>query len=306
MLLLDIESGSVGSALVHFAPEKKPKIFGQWRNRSALPTTRGASSLLETIIKTSNEALIRVSEVAARIRHGTAAPQFGEISRVAVILHPPWATIEVGDVLRSHASDQLLNIFKNNISNYLGDTPVQFHPFGAVVAYGMNLQTLGAASASKNNTLVCSVTGEMCELLTVSNQGILGSATIPFGTHTLLRTLKTHGSISEHEARSALHLTHLHEPLDAAAEEFGNTFCETLKDLLVSTTKDVLVVGEKHSAVWVAKTLSSHGGVSALFPNGGSVRVLKPSSFSKSLDAGVDSDIGLVLSSLYIDSKLSR
>src|SRR4029079_5139983 len=98
-------------------------------------------------------------------------------------------------------------------------------------------------------------TGEVCELVALSNGALAGSATIPFGERSILRTLKTHAGLTPHEARSALALGHLHEPLRAAAEQFGREFSSAAQELLTDDMRSVFVVGDEHAATWVGKTL---------------------------------------------------
>ena len=66
VLILDVESGSVGSALVRLVPKKQPKLFGETRayaplsmsrSGSALYTNIKADKLLENIRKTSDREL---------------------------------------------------------------------------------------------------------------------------------------------------------------------------------------------------------------------------------------------------------
>lgn len=298
VVLLDIENGSVGSALVRLSPGKKPSLFGQTRVRTAVPGSRDASGLLQKIEKAAHDALVHAAEVAARIRHTSSTPKLGEISRAAVVLHAPWTRLEVAEGPKSRTSDDLLALFRTAIHDRLGVLPLNFHPFGAVAAHGARLLQ------PEENALVCTITGEVCEIISLQNGVIAGVATIPFGHHHLLRTLKTHAGLTEHEARTALGLNHAHEPLAAAAGEFGAQVGAALRELLEGDTRRIYVVGEESAATWAGRALSAHPAVAGLFPAGGEVKPLRPVHFSTFAHTPAGTDLSLLMGSLFLDSKL--
>ncbi len=68
ILILDVENGSVGSALVRLSPDKQPKLFGEARFNTPLGMSRSGEKLSKDIEEAAREALRNASEVAARIR----------------------------------------------------------------------------------------------------------------------------------------------------------------------------------------------------------------------------------------------
>src|SRR3989338_8912464 len=90
ILLLDVENGSVGSALLRLSPGKQPKLFGETRAVTQVGMSRSGGTLAAQIETAARDALRTIFGTAARVRlHPKTAP-LGKISSVAVFLAPPW------------------------------------------------------------------------------------------------------------------------------------------------------------------------------------------------------------------------
>jgi hypothetical protein len=156
--------------------------------------------------------------------------------------------------------------------------------------------------------LVCAVTGEVSELMHLDGQGVRGHATFPSGTHSLVRTLRTHGGLSEAEARSAMRLpmdaSAVREPFAAAAGEFARHFTDAAKELMSEgEVMRVMVIAPESSVEWFAKALSQDESLAALFPRGGQVRALRAHHASPHIAAHAEApDIHLMLDALFVDS----
>src|SRR5882724_6071386 len=68
VLLLDVENGSVGAALVRLDIDKAPRLFGETREFMRAPATRDTTSLMQAIGISARTVLGKVAEVAGRLR----------------------------------------------------------------------------------------------------------------------------------------------------------------------------------------------------------------------------------------------
>ena len=136
----------------------------------------------------------------------------------------------------------------------------------------------------KKDQLFCHVSGEVSELLFTEAGAPKVRATMPVGTHTLLRTLESHGDLSHAEARSLLHLTRhasspaldiYAEPLAAVGEHFARNLSDILYEVAIHTSpRDVVVVADAPHGEWFARALAEQGFRGDLFPEGSTVRAL--------------------------------
>src|SRR4051812_18412130 len=100
VLILDVENGSVGSALVRLVENQPPKLFGETRIELPVLHTRDSASLMREVSRGLNHALVHAAEVAGRLRNtpmGQARVQedlqnMGQISHSAVFLSAPWGS----------------------------------------------------------------------------------------------------------------------------------------------------------------------------------------------------------------------
>ncbi len=298
ILLLDIENGSVAAALVRIAPEKQPKLFGETRRHLPAQHTRDGKSLFGRVTVAAREAMRSVSEVAARIRQHPATSDMGRIDAVAVFLSAPWGTpnLELG---RPEFMPQIQDFLSKETHQWAGDVPVSFH-----TSTGSGVFGLRALYPEETNSLLYTLTAEVGELVHIRDGHVQGHATMPFGYHNVLRTLKSHAGISEHEARSAFHLRHLEEPLGAAAEHLAREFALSAHDLInEGDIESVFVLTHEPVAQWAAESLSETELLAELFPEGGTVRAVRSAHVTPHIAAHASSpDLSLMLAALFVDS----
>ena len=144
----------------------------------------------------------------------------------------------------------------------------------------------------------------MIELLLLQRGVVVGRATIPGGRHLLLRTLKSHGGLTDAEARSALHLqsAHIEEPLSSAAAHFVRAFKDAARDLLFhASVRSVYIVVEEPLGEWFAKILGGEP-LQEVFPEGGVVRALRTHHLQPYIGSHARPDLFLMLETLYVGS----
>lgn len=297
VLILDIENGSVGSALARLQTDEAPRLFGESRVKVPLFDTRSALQLARAVEHAASEALLNESEVAARLRHHGFDPRLGQIEKVVVFLAAPWGVPNLS-LGRPDFSATLTEALAPRIASLFGDVPVALHAHASAAVHG--LRTLYPAHGG---ALLLSVNGEVSELLLLNNGHVAGHATAPVGINTILRTLKSHGGLSEHEARSVLRLGHLSEPLSAAAEHFAGEFKEAARELYAGEEGgSVFVLAHEPAAEWFARALG-HRSIAELFPQGGEVRTFKPSSAAALVSSSAEQpDTHLQFDALYANA----
>ena len=181
------------------------------------------------------------------------------------------------------------------------DAKISFHTGADAAAFSLNIFNPG------KTFLLGTVRGEILEMLLLG-AGAQGYATIPIGSRTVLRTLKTHAGFSDAEARSYFALAASaggqREPLEAAQRHFVEEFAGTAQMLLQrAPAEGIFVIAEEPAGEWFARALGNDDSLAALFPNGGVVRALKPQHFAAYVAAHKpQSDIFLLLEALFIDS----
>lgn len=301
VLILDVENGSVGSALVRLTPDKQPKLFGEMRSHVPLGASVTGALLSSKIKKAAAGALRHAGEVAARMRLHPKTTTLGQVDSVAVFLAPPWGKPNLGRG-KPDFMPEMSQYLRNELEAAFEDVPVLFYTSAGATAFCVR------SLFAPEPCLVCNITGEVSELMRMDNEGVRAHATFPSGQNALLRTLRTHGGLSEHEARSAARLPfgtkHIREPFDAAAVEFAGHFKNAVKELL--SPGDILrvrVIGAEPAGEWFARALAADESLAELFPDGGEVRALRSHHLTKHIEAHAEvPDLLLMLDALFADS----
>ncbi|MDB5225440.1 MAG: hypothetical protein JWL87_392 [Candidatus Adlerbacteria bacterium] len=289
VLILDIENGSVGSALAKLSPGQAPRLFGESRTQVPVFDTRSALQLARAVEHAASESLLQASETAARLRnHASTA---GPVSQVVVFLAAPWGVPNLS-VGRPDFSQVLTDVLAPRIAALFGDVPVAQHAHMSAAVHGLR-----ALYPDHPQSLLLSINGEVSELLLLEDDRAVAHTTAPVGLHTVLRTLKSHAGLSEHEARSALKLGSSSEALEAAAAHFAGEFKEAARDILPEQgSPAVFVLAHEPAAEWFARSLA-HRSLADLFPQGGIVRTLRGAHAAPYISGA--SDIHLALNALY-------
>ncbi len=301
ILVLDVENGSVGSALVRITPAEQPKLFGETRVHTPLLMNRSGECLAKEIGAAARTALHNASEVAARLRmHEQVAP-LGDVEHAAIFMSAPWGRPNLAEG-RPDFLPSMTDALAAEVARSFGYIPSSLYTRAGAAAFGTH------ATGEQRPCLVCIVTGEVSELMRMDQSGVASHATIPTGSNDLLRTLKSHGGLSEEEARSAMGLTfdtpHVREPFVAAAAHFAGHFKDAAEELLApGDVLTVRVVADEPVAKWFARALSQDEALAELFPQGGEVRTLAPSQLSAHIAAhAAMPDTMLLLAALFVDS----
>ena len=296
VLILDIENGSVGSSLVRLSSGQAPALFGAHRIAVPLMDTRSAHSLSRAIEHAASESLLHQSEVSSRLRHHAGALE--PVSRVVMFMAAPWGTpnLEAG---RPDFAPAFLEL-EPRIHSLFGDVPTTLHAHASAAVHGMRV-----AYPHEERALLLSVNGEVSELLFLEDARVVGHATAPVGLGTVLRTLKSHAGLSEHEARSSMRLNTQSEAAEAAAAHFAGEFKEAARELLSGQAAgSVYVLAQEPSAEWFARSLS-HRSLAELFPQGGTVRAMRPGHLSAFVAQHGTPDTHLLLDALYTGASLA-
>lgn len=297
VLILDIENGSVGSGLVRLSAELAPALFGERRISVPLMDTRSAHSLSRAIEHAASESLLHASEVAARLRHHAAA--LAPVGKVVIFMAAPWGTpnLEAGRPDFTQAFAQL----SPRIQSLFGDVPTTMHAHASAAVHGLR-----AAYPHEEKALLVSVNGEVSELLLLQDGRVVGHATAPVGAGTVLRTLKSHAGQSEHEARSALRLNVANEATEAAAAHFSSEIRHAARDLFGGTGQgSVFVLAHEPVVEWFARSLT-HRELSELYPQGGTVRAMRPGHLNAFVAHSGSQDTHLLLNTLYTGASLAH
>jgi hypothetical protein len=290
VLVLDIENGSVGSALARMRADGSLTILDETRQHMPIRGGRSADGLAQETQKLVREATVRAAEFASRLRQGPE-PSLGVVNNISVFMSPPWGkpNLETGKPdFVPHMKDLLVQ----ETSPYF-DASLNFYTNAGAATQGMR-----ALSPYEDKYLLCIVTHEMTELLLIYNGAVVGHASMPHGMNLPLRTLKTHGGLSDAEARSALTLRHLTEPLSSATEHYAHEFKNAARDLLDTyVPQQVWVVSP--AGEYFARALS-HESLEGLFPQGGRVAAVRPKHFEQHLPGSSSQDLFLILEALYL------
>lgn len=302
--IIDIESGSVGSGLVHISEAHKPQLLGQER-RPLLARSRSANELLREIERELETSLVRLSHIASRMRNQGVS---GDIDRVAVFLHAPWASVSIEPKrAKADAHDATLDALRSVSSGVLSTTPASFHAFSTAATPVIH----GLFNAPRES-LVVSIGGEIAELLLLKGHTIVGHATVPVGLHTLLRTLQTHARLSRPEALSVLALsrsTREHawaEALAAGIKQISRELQSTVASLLPDSknAQQIFILAPERSADFFARMLTEDESMHELFAPGSTIRAVLPRHATPHLAGHPASpDVPLLLESLFVDTR---
>ena len=305
VLILDVESGSVGSALVQLMPDKQPKLSGEMRSHAPLSMNRTGLKLSSDIQNAARDAVRNAAGVAARLRLHPKAAALGRVGSVAVFLSPPWGKPN----LASGAPDfmqEMSQYLRGEVGAAFADIPVSFYTSAGAAAFGAR------ALFAPEPCLVCSITGEVSELMRMDNEGVRAHATIPTGFNSLLRTLRAHGGISEAEARSAARLPfetkHIKEPFAAAAAHFAGQFKDAAQELLSpGDVFRVRVIGHEPVGEWFAQAIAMDESLAELFPQGGKGPPVRSHHVTEHIEAHAENpDLMLMLNALFVDSHFNN
>ncbi|MDP4020639.1 MAG: hypothetical protein Q8P58_01165 [Candidatus Adlerbacteria bacterium] len=309
ILILDVESGSIGGALVRFSPGQQPKVFGETRHPLPLRATYEPQILADLALREVEQVLRRVAEVAARVRGHQTLSLVGEVGRVVVFLSPPWGALSITNrILDPHP---FIARLRQSLEAFFGPVLLTFQPFGLAAAH-----TTPTIFPSDGHYLLSAISGEVTELILLENEKtnlkIVAHATIPFGHHYPLRTLLSHGNISLAEAHSALRLgtlntpSHALEALHAAGKEVAGEFASVAGELLLHTpARKVIVVAQEPMGEWFARTLAGAGELTKLFPDTGEVRAMRAGNVTPFMAVHTRRpDLPLLLEALFLDSEV--
>jgi hypothetical protein len=297
VLILDIENGSVGSALAKLSPGFAPALFGEHRVAVPVMDTRSAHSLARAIEHAASESLLQASEVSARLRHHAQA--LAPVGQVVIFMAAPWGTPNLAQGRPDFAP--AFGELQPRIQSLFGDVPTTLHAHASAAVHGLRV-----AYPHEENALLVSVNGEVSELLLLEDARVVGHATAPTGLGTLLRTLKSHAGYSEHEARSALRMGQRSEASEAAAAHFAIEVKQAARELFAGTGQgSVFVLAQEPSAEWFARSLA-HKSLAELFPQGGTVRALRPAHLAPYVAHSGSLDTHLLLDALYTGASLAR
>ncbi len=302
VLVLDVESGSVASALLRLSPQSNPTFLAYERQEMPLQPTVHSAKISKDLEHTLQHSLRYISEVAARMR--THAPElgYGTISSATVFLAAPWGVPNLA-VRAAEYVPGIRDYIKEQIQASLGGIPVTFYTSADSIAYGSR------ALGKHEDTIAVSLRGELLELLLLNAAGPQAYGTVPLGSRSILRTLQSHGALSTHEARSMLALaqhrdTSFYEPLLVAGRHLSEHFAEGATLLLpVGQATSVLVVGERSLGDWFAKNLAEDPHVSNMFSEDSTVEALHPNHIKELVEVGNVHDPFLLLEGLFVSDK---
>jgi len=305
-LVVDIENGSVASALVHVAQptlgeRATPKLFAEHRAQMPLLPRVTGHALLQELLSALETPLAHTTQAAAYIRKDPEQAYAGELQGAVVFLGAPWSASLVSDgTLRWEFEKDVIRSLETQLGSRIPPHTIEFHPFARAAAYSLNYLV-------PKPTLLLSCTGEIIELTASAKGRVMGRSTIPFGAHTFLRTLMSHGALTEPEARSSLKLalgdTHPYrEPLNAALESFAHAFVTGATPLVHGSSIDtVLILAPQHLSTILATGLQYAG--SSVFPQGGVAHIIEAGHLGEHVITHEDTyDVALMLESMFINT----
>ena len=95
-LIVDIESGSVASALAHISLTEAPKLFGEKRITLPVQASLSSSQLARDTTRALEESLAHVSETAAYLRLAPNTAHVGTLRGAHIFLSAPWVQARPG------------------------------------------------------------------------------------------------------------------------------------------------------------------------------------------------------------------
>ncbi len=308
LLLLDVEQGSVGSALVRLSPGEAPKLFGETRVPLRILPTRDAVTLLRETREALRKALAYVVEVGSRLRNAPSRSRpssilhdIGEISHTAVFLGAPWGAPDFEGEMPAFVAS-IREMVGGSIEESLGPLSHNFYTAAGGILSG------SSRVLPHDTYLLCMVGGELSELMLLRDGVAAGYASAPVGRHALVRTLRAHG-LSDEESHSVLQLDSgglFAEPLSLAARHWAGHIADAASPLLARAgTNRIWVLahgGSKDASDWFARALSVNDDFNKLFPSGGELRALRSSYITPHIAAhALAPDLRLSLEALYSD-----
>ncbi|MGC9602581.1 MAG: hypothetical protein ABSE76_02470 [Minisyncoccia bacterium] len=303
VLLLDVESSSVGAALAHLSTESAPVLFAERRIRFAPPRMLSSVAIASQVEKALHEALAEISLVAARLRSNPKTANRGIFSRATAFLGAPWGVPNLA-AGKPDFSPYLHTMLKNELALFADDLPLSLHTSAAAAAYG------GAGALAGGTILLTIPRGEITELVLLQDGKALGYGTLPVGAHSVYRTLSTHAALTFAEISTALalakHAEHLyHEPFEAAERHWLEQFAEGVETLAQNgTPEEALVVAEEPLGSWFARALESDASLGALFVPGATVRTFGASRAAALLAGHAPNpDLHLALAALFVNGR---
>ena len=301
VLILDIESGSVATALVDLS-KQVPQIVSYRRQQLPLTQSRSGSDISRALEQTLGLSLRHSAEVAARMRIHAPTQGLGQVAKVVVFLAAPWGSPNLVAGTPQYVPG-IRQYIKESVQAAFGDLPVSFYTAADAVLFGS--RTLG----KHIDTIAVSLRGEMLELLLLNESGTSAYGTVPIGSRSILRTLQTHGAMSEHEARSILTL-HTHkedwqyEPLLAAGRHLSDSFADGVELLLpAGIASSLVIVGEQPLGEWFAQNIADNPRVSGLFSEESTVEALLPFHIKDHVEQGTVQDPFILLETLLVGDK---
>lgn len=308
-LIVDIENSSVATALATFSSKTPPQLYAE--NRVFLPVSihMSAEQIAKKVHTALEEALSYTSKAAATLRQDPLRAPLGNIQSAHLFFGAPWVTTTFEqNRFRFLFEPEMLYQAHQSTQTIVGERPIVSHPFARSATHGISLLTPAPS-------ILCSLTGEVLEVLLVADGTLQARATTPAGTHTAIRTISSHSHISLVEATSALQL-HTHnapfpihrEPIKTSEEHVMRHFVDILEELLLEKeAENIFVVTPTPFDDWFARAVVANPGVSQLFPRGGTTRILRSKHFKDhiTLHSPV-SDIPLLLNTLYLQTHLQK
>ena len=302
VILLDIESSSVGVALAHISGGSAPVLFAESRTSLALPRSLSSARIARQVETAAHEALLRLGLVAARLRDNKSTAHRGIFTKAAVFLAAPWGVPNLA-AGKPDFSAPMQQFLKNEIDTLANDLPLSFYTSAGAAAHGITLLHPGGT------TLVAILRGEIIELLLIGDEGTLGYATVPVGTRSIYRTLQSHASLSLAEVPSVLSLVQhptnpYYEPIEAAGRHIIEQVAPAIEALTHQGIPQALVVvAEEPLGSWLAHVLESDLSLPALFAKDATIHIMGATHAAGRLAGhAATPDLHLSLGSLFAQS----
>jgi hypothetical protein len=301
VLVVDVENGSVASALVRLSADAAPKLFGEKRVLLPIPSTRDSGALFKNAERGLEEVLRHSAEVAARLRNHPKAGDIGQVEGATLFFSAPWGVPDLAAGTPHFVAPMVER------TRALGEVFFGGIPFFSYTGVGALVGAKQTVLPYDTDALLVHISGEVSELVLLKSGAVAGYATLPHGLNNTLRTLQSHAGLSEHEARSALLAGGVYdEARRAAGTHFAENFRDAARQLLRSggETRRVFVVARQHGD-WFARALSEMPALEELFPQGGSIRAIVPKHVLPHFKAhATNPDLMLMLEVLFVDTSV--
>lgn len=300
VVVLDIETGSVGGGLVHCAPGEAPRLLGETRIDIAAGTTRDSNTVRERVVHALQSVTHSLAQVAARVRGNQVTAPMGTPSRAVAFVAAPWGVPDL-----TAGSPRFDTALVSSVEHALAGTFTT--PFSVHTRASATLNGARILLPYEDTYLVCMPHGEVSEILEVSGGSVRTHGTLPVGLNTLLRTAMSHGGLHEEEARSIVKSLsfggvppHFREPLKHVNEHIAAHFTDLAARHGWHAHERVYSFA--HDGDWFARVLAES---SAAKKFGGSA-ILKPiraEHFSPHFSGHARvPDLGVMLGGLFVDA----